>query len=195
MRKIIFVTRNKGKFEDAAKILAEYKIKVIQKIMPIPESQSWSVKEIAIEKANFVKRHLKAPFIVEDSGFYIPSLGGFPASQVNFVLETIGIEGLLTLLKRKDRYCEFRYALVYFEPRLEKPIIFEHKDKGYISNKILDKEIEHSWSPLVKIFIPQGFNRPLADAKVNKKFHENWSKISHIRKFGQWLSKKRDSSG
>lgn len=190
MKEIIFVTGNKGKFEDASKILDEYEIKVTQKILPVPEPRSWNVKEIALEKINFVKKHLDKPFIVDDSGFFIPSLKGFPATQVNFVLQTIGLEGLLQLLKDKDKYCEFRYVLAYWEPGLKEPVIFEHKDKGVISDEVWNRDVKHSWSPLVKIFIPEGFDRPLADEEVNKKFHEKWYKTSHIRKFGEWISKR-----
>lgn len=47
---------------------------------------------------------------------FIHELNGFPRAYVNHALDTIGIEGILKLMKGvANRYCEFRSCLAFYD--------------------------------------------------------------------------------
>jgi len=97
MKEIIFVTSNQGKYSSAKNFLNKYKIKVIQKSLEVPEPRG-PLEEIAIYKARYAFKILKKPLITMDAGFFIHSLRSFPKMFTNFVLDTIGVEGVIKLL-------------------------------------------------------------------------------------------------
>ena len=95
---IYFVTTNKEKIKQASKSLSRFNIELKDVNLEMPESRAEDSKEIAIEKAKIAFDKLKKPVIVEDSGFYIKSLGGFPMTHIKFSLKTLGIFFVLSLV-------------------------------------------------------------------------------------------------
>ena len=75
----------------------------------IKEIQSDSLEEIALEKCRYAFSKIKSPVIVEDDGLFIEKLNGFPGQYSAFVFKTIGIKGILDLL----RTCEDSICLFY----------------------------------------------------------------------------------
>ena len=190
MKKIIFATSNKGKYLSAKNFLKKFKINVIQKNLEIPESRG-SIENIAVQKAQYAYKILKKPVIAMDAGFFVPSLNGFPKMFTNFVLETIGVEGIIKLVNGKNRNCEFREVLCYCDDIRKKPKLFERIVKGKISKKPLGKVKSYHWSKLALIFIPEGERKTMA--KMTKKefmnFRKRVDKNSHWEQFGKFFSK------
>lgn len=80
--------------------------------MDIPEYRDDDVGEIARQKAAHAYGCLKRPLIVDDTGFSIEALNGFPGPYAAYVLRTIGNEGILRLLERAgDRRAYFETAI------------------------------------------------------------------------------------
>ncbi len=131
--------KNKGKVESLKNVLSQYGIEVIQVPLDLPELQTDNLHEIAKEKVLFAYKKIKKPVIALDSGFYIYSLNDFPKTFVNFVLETIGIDGILKLVKNKNRKCEFRNCLAYYNGKIKKPIYFESIVKRRLSQNQREK--------------------------------------------------------
>jgi len=189
MRKIIFITTNRGKYLSAKNVLRKYKIKVVQKKLEIPEPRG-TLEEIAIFKAKYAFKLVREPLITMDAGFFIPSLGGFPKMFVNFVLSTIGLEGILKLLEGKERKCEFREVLCYLESLRKRPKLFKRKVEGEIAKRPLGQLKPYNWSKLHLIFIPEGEKKTLAQM-TKKEFLEFKRKIdknSHWEQFGKFYS-------
>ena len=189
VKKIIFVTSNKGKYNSAKRVLSGFGIKVIQKNIPIPESRG-SIKEIAVQKAKYAYKTFKEPLLVNDSGFFVKSLNGFPMMFTNFVLETIGNEGILKLAKGEARDCEFKEILCYLDGSHKKPKIFERIVKGKLAFKEKGKLSPHHWSKLSLIFIPKGGKKTLGEMtdKEYDNFHKKIENRSHWEKFGKFYS-------
>ena len=190
MKEIIFVTKNGGKFDAAKQILNEFGIKVVQKKMEFNEPRLQDPKDVVKEKIN-QSRFINKPLIVHDGGLFIKSLNNFPGTLANFVLRTIGIEGLLKLLEGKSRKCEFRECIGFWEPGLEEPILFEWSIKGEISNKPKGKFEKWHLSPFSLIFIPEGMEKTLAE--MSEEEYRKWrSSLNsyHFKKLGEWLSKR-----
>ena len=76
MKKIIFVTSNKGKYISAKTYLKKFGISVAQKNLEIPESRG-GVEKIAAEKARYGYRALRTPVIAMDGGFFHSFPQGF----------------------------------------------------------------------------------------------------------------------
>ena len=99
MNEIIFVTHNKGKIATAKKQLQEIDFKVFE--YDLEEPRSDDIKYISKYKVMEAYKLVNKPCISLDSGFWIDELNGFPRAFVNFVLDTIGIEGILKLMEGK----------------------------------------------------------------------------------------------
>jgi len=113
---ISFVTTNKGKIHNAKKALALSGFKVKPVNIEMPESRAEDPRDIALEKAKYAHKILKKPIIVEDSGFFVRALGGFPMTHIKFSLTTLGTDNILKMLKGvKDRHAEWRMTLAYVD--------------------------------------------------------------------------------
>src|SRR3990167_4829261 len=158
---IYFVTTNNGKIQSLKRDFEKHEISIIQKLINLAEPRSSDVQEIAAAKISEAYHLIQKPTIVLDAGFYIPSLNGFPRAFVNFTLETIGLEGILTLVGGKERDCEFRECLAYMDGTQTEPICFTSAIKGFIAEKPKGKMQNHLWSPLALIFVPPNTGRTL----------------------------------
>jgi len=94
--KYCFITSNENKLRQARAILNR---PLNGRGLEIPEIQSLQVKEVIVKKAEEAYRITGEPVLVEDTGLYINSLGGFPGALVKWVLKTIKNEGICNLLR------------------------------------------------------------------------------------------------
>jgi len=73
-----------------------------------------AVAEIAREKVRYAYDQLKIPLIVDDTGFFIDALNGFPGTYAAFVLNSIGNAGILKLMEGiPDRNARFTTGIAY----------------------------------------------------------------------------------
>lgn len=184
MKEIIFVTTNNGKVASAQKELTNIKVLPIEAELNEPRSDD--IKEIAKQKVLQAYSIVNRPCIALDSGFFIEALNGFPRAYVNHMLDTIGIEGILKLLRdEENRECEFRSCLAYYDG--EEMRFFESKSSGVISQEIRGSEYESRWSDLWYLFIPQKFNKTLAEFDESDfKEYNRVKEDSGMKKFGEW---------
>lgn len=190
MKKILFVTSNKGKYSSAKRFLKKSGIRVVQKNIEIPESRG-SLEEIAVQKTKYASKIFKEPLIAMDAGFFVKSLKGFPMMFTNFVLETIGNEGILKLVGGKNRSCEFREVLCYLGGPRKKPKLFKRIVKGKLASKPKGKLKPYHWSKLALIFIPKGDKKTMAEMteKEFALFRKRVDSRSHWEQFGEYYSK------
>ena len=97
------------------------------------ELQSESLSEIAIHGAqeSFKAAGGNQPVITDDSGIFIDDLGGFPGPYSSYVYHTIGLSGILTLLRDSDSHrAYFRTAIAYCSE--DETVAFEGSIRGTI---------------------------------------------------------------
>jgi XTP/dITP diphosphohydrolase len=188
--KIYFATGNQNKIKEANIILQDLKnknISIEQIKLPYPELQG-TLEEVSEFGAKYVYDIIKKPIIVEDSGFFVNSLNGFPSTYSKFVQETIGNKGILKLLEDKndeenDRSAYFKTVIGYCDENGVK--LFSGIVEGKVSNEIKSKGYGFAYD---SIFIPDGENRTFAEMKTEEK-----SNISHRKKafeeFKKFLNK------
>lgn len=108
--------------------------------LDIPEFRHDDVGIIAKEKARFAFEKLKIPLIVDDTAFSIDALNGFPGPYAAYVLDTIGMEGILRLLEGiDDRNSHFETAIAFawengieiFRGRLDGLVVEPRSEGGF----------------------------------------------------------------
>jgi XTP/dITP diphosphohydrolase len=185
--KIEFVTTNRIKvesLEDALKRLNVLDVVIVQNKLELPEPRSDEIRTIAKEKSKYAQSVINGPFVVEDAGFFIQSLNGFPKAFVNFALETIGIEGILRLVEGKSRLCEFRQCLAYTNPSQYPELqYFESVSLGTLS----DKPRGESKRALHRIFIPNNYEKTLAEMTAEEREQRTRASNGHYMQFAEWL--------
>jgi XTP/dITP diphosphohydrolase len=125
--RLAVVTGNPYKAEEMAAFL-EGTVEIEHVPLDCPEYRDDEVGPIAREKARFAYDALCRPLIVDDTGFFVHALRGFPGPYAAYVLRTLGNEGILQLLGgTTDRSGYFVTAIAYadadgirvFEGRLD----------------------------------------------------------------------------
>ncbi|KAF1078969.1 RdgB/HAM1 family non-canonical purine NTP pyrophosphatase [Methanogenium sp. MK-MG] len=107
------VTSNENKVKEVAAFFAGV-AEVAHIFLEIPEYRDNDVGVIAEEKARYAWNALHCPLIVDDTGFFVSALNGFPGPYAAYVLDTIGMEGILRLLEgAEDRSAYFETAIAY----------------------------------------------------------------------------------
>lgn len=177
---LYFVSSNLNKFREIEPILRQYGI-VSQLIeMSIQEIQSESVHRIAESKSNYAFQHLLKPVLIEDDGFYISSLNGFPGQYSSFVYKTLGNQGIMKLMLNKvNRRAYFLSVIAYNDGHTLK--MFSGKTQGMLS-KVVD---EGGWG-FDPIFLPKNTNKTYAElSRLSRKSFYSHRRKS-IEKFSKW---------
>jgi XTP/dITP diphosphohydrolase len=111
------VTSNAGKAAEVAAFFGGI-LEVDHVALEVPEHRSDDIAEIAREKARYAYDHLNCPLIVDDTGFFIDALNGFPGPYAAYVLNTIGSAGILKLMVDiPDRDARFTTGIAYADER------------------------------------------------------------------------------
>jgi XTP/dITP diphosphohydrolase len=185
MKKITYVTGNWAKIASAKQALEPLGYEVDNIKMETPEIQADDVSDVAKYSAKWAAEELKRPVLKNDSGLYVNSLKGFPGVYTHYVQDTIGEDGLLTLMKDiKDRSAYFKEAIAYCEPNKE-PIVFEGITKGTIAIK---KSGTYGWS-WDFVFIPDGEEKTLGCFPDEERW-QFWS-LDSYKKLVEYLEKNK----
>jgi len=82
--------------------------------LDLPEIRDEDVGAVAREKAKTAWEMVGRPLIVDDTGFFITALNGFPGATAAYVMKTIGNPGILKLMEDQvDRSAYFETAIAY----------------------------------------------------------------------------------
>jgi XTP/dITP diphosphohydrolase len=170
--RIAYVTNNPHKAREGSFILRELGVEVEVVQASIPEIQSDDVVEIAKFRAKEAYRLLKRPVIVEDAGLFIDALNGFPGPYSSYVFKTIGINGVLKLMRgEKRRAATFKSVAVFYDGREMRAFV------GQVRGRISFKPKGSSWG-FDPIFEPKGL-KGLTYAQL---LPEVKNRVSHRRK-------------
>jgi len=187
-RVIFFATGNIHKFDEARKVLAEYKIAVGMLKVKALEIQSDSLEEIAKRSVLDASKRCNLPLIVEDAGLFIDVLNGFPGPYAAYAYRTIGNKGLLKLMENvENRKARFHSVIAYYSAESKSPICFKGEAPGEITKE--ERQGEHKagfgFDP---IFKPAKSKRTFAEmTTIEKNKHSH--RAQALRKFAEWYKK------
>jgi XTP/dITP diphosphohydrolase len=107
------VTGNAHKAREVAAFFQGF-LEVEHVPLDCPELKHDDVGEIALGKAAYAFGQIRRPLIVDDTGFSIRALGGFPGPYAAYVLTTLGNGGILKLMEGiSDRAAFFETAIAH----------------------------------------------------------------------------------
>lgn len=178
---LTYITGNEGKLKTAQTFLQKYQIEIAGTKLPIQEIQSESIEEISKHKAEQAYELIKEPLFVNDTGWYIESLNGFPGPFMAYINKWLQPEDLLALMNRyTNRSIVMKQVITYKDETITKT--FEHDSKGIIlpelrgdTGNMVDKIISLSENGL-----------SLAQEKDNGNYEFDFEK-QLWNEFGEWL--------
>ena len=164
--KITYVTGNWAKIAQAKEFLVPYGIEIDNVKMDTVEIQADSVEEVAAYSAKWASEKLKCNVLKNDTGIMIDALNGFPAAYTHYVQDTIGMDGVLKLMKGvENRKARFIQALAFCEYGKE-PVVFKSVTEGSIAKRQSGK---YGWA-WDFIFIPKGQTKTFGKFPDSKRF-------------------------
>lgn len=195
MQTIYLVTGNSGKVASLQRKLEKYDINVEQKKMDLFEIQANTLEEVSIDKAKQAFKILNKPLVVDDSGFFINDLNGFPGVYTKYILESIGVNGIMDIMSNKEnRKCFFESVVTFIDINGKVTVFKGDIEEGFISNEIDTQERTEAWSELWKIFIPSGYDKTLSqftpEERKERSFKKNGS--TAFKKFADWIGKNEE---
>jgi XTP/dITP diphosphohydrolase len=184
-RAIFFATNNINKFNEARRVLGEFKIAVGMIRAKSLEIQSDSLEEVAKASVMDAFRRCNLPIVVEDSGLFVDALKGFPGPYAAYVYRTLGNRGLLKLMENVgERKARFESVVAYFSGEVGEPVCFAGAVAGSIALSERRKNVETGFG-FDPIFIPSGHRRTFAEMSVEEK-NQDSHRADAFRKFGEW---------
>lgn len=190
-----FITSNKGKILSLQKYLQNFNcvIEVKQKTIELPEIQADSVLDVSRAKAKLAFEKLRHPLIVEDGGFCIEALNNFPGVYTRYILDTIGVEGVLKLMEgEENRKCNFISTATFVDDNGNIKSFTTKGHGGRISETKDETICPHAWSSLWNIYEVPKFGKTLSaltqDELYNYK-NDSENDKSSLELFAQWYSK------
>jgi XTP/dITP diphosphohydrolase len=153
---VAFVTSNPHKVEEVRRILAPFGVRVRQIERALPEPQADRLEEVVRAKLGAVPPR-RGWVVVEDSGIFVPALGGFPGVYSSYALRTIGLEGMLRLLRGRPPAAYYRSVA---GARRGPEVLFA---MGTVHGTIAPAPRGHGGFGYDPIFIPRGEARTFAE--------------------------------
>ena len=182
---VYFVSSNKNKYQEIKSILKNFGIKVGFLNMNLEEIQSDSLEKIAYHKVKIAFAKCKKPVIIEDDGFFIDYLNGFPGPFSSYVFKTIGNDGILRLIVKSNRKARFQSLIAYCDKNTSVKI-FKAKVFGRVSIRKHGK----GWG-YDPIFIPSGTNKTYAQLSSKNELSHRYKAL---KKFANWFVDRQKST-
>lgn len=192
MRKINFITSNKGKIKTLNDTIAKNHADIIVKCvnLDIIEPQADNVKEVSLIKAQAAFKILNEPVVVEDGGFEVEALNGFPGVYTKFMLTTIGVDGLLDLMKNKtNRKAKFVSCTTYIDQNGQAHQFERTGGEGLITQEKSKNKSEIAWSDIWYVFYEENLGKTFADCSEKEimDYYSQPTQKSSLVKFAEWL--------
>ena len=183
---LTFVTGNAGKVEELRALLDPLGIAVVPDDRGYPEIQHDELAGVAEAGAGYLlATGLEPPFLLEDSGLFVSALKGFPGVYSRHALDTIGVQGILDLLRDvelESRTAAFRTHLLYVDEGRGL-----HRFEGTCKGRIAERPAGDGGFGFDPVFIPDGHERTFAELGTEAK-----NGLSHrgqaTRAFAAWLA-------
>jgi len=169
MVRVYLVTSNRHKLNEITKILNEFDINVEPLNLRKLEIQEKDVSRVVEAAARFLSNCTDLrPLLIEDSGLYIEYLKGFPGAFSKYVYETIGLEGVLKLMKNTSNRSAFfktAAACVCRTGSRDEIIVRE----GIVNGKIAEEIRGSRGFGYDPIFVPEGYDRTFGEMMEEEK--------------------------
>ena len=148
---VYLVTTNKRKYEEYKEVIEAQGVTLKQYEAELIEPQTTDEMYIIEHKLKQAKIILPGKrVLVDDRGFNVPALNGFPGPMLKLVLKSVGVDGFVSLMRDKqDRRAEFVTSLGYFDGRDDS--FFQTKEEGFLVESPRGDNLR-GWNELLYIY-------------------------------------------
>lgn len=101
-RRLVVVTTSAGKVREFRAALRGLPVDLHPVRRQYHEIQADTLEEVASFGVQELAAEIKGDFFVEDSGLFIESARGFPGVYSAYAMKTVGVEGILRLMRGTD---------------------------------------------------------------------------------------------
>lgn len=160
---VYFVTSSNKKFTSLRQLLAPIGVDLHKLEYDFDEGRDLDIRRIAEAKLLQAKRAFpEKKLIVDDRGFFIPALKGFPGPFVKLVLDSFSHQGIIKLMRGEaDRRAIFSFAIGYFDGQSDHILIAN--EEGFIVDSSRGDNL-HGWTELLYVYGHPSFpGRSLAE--------------------------------
>jgi XTP/dITP diphosphohydrolase len=163
-RRLTIVTHNPGKVREFQAGLSHRGIELHHLNRTYHELQADTLEEVASFGLQDLAAEVEGDFCLEDSGLFIDALHGFPGVYSAYVYRTVGLNGLLKLLKGvEDRRASFASVIaVSWEGET-------HLFRGEVAGQIARAPRGTEGFGYDPIFIPDGERSTFAQMSLTEK--------------------------
>lgn len=192
MYKINFITSNQGKIKSLEQSLKLRNADALVNAqnLDIVEPQFDTVQEVSKFKALKAFEILKEPVLVEDGGFSVFALKGFPGVYTKYVLKTLGADGILKLMQGVENRAAKFVSVASFVNEKGELVQFEREGGEFdISKEKVDIQSPFAWSELWKIIYLKEYNKNLCELSEQEvaDFYTRAGTNGSIQKFVKWF--------
>ena len=188
---LTYVTGNYGKYVSVKERAELENIKIDYFNHDLKEPEINDIELISKAKVLEAYKILNKPCFVADTGFYIedyPNNPGYPGAFVKRSGISTNIEELLEIMKNiKNRNCKFIDCLTYYDGN--EFHTFYGVSNGKLSKEIKGESLKRAKSNLWLVFIPEGYNKTLAEMTDEERLNRN-NYTSATEKFLIWYKEK-----
>ncbi|HEV8594615.1 MAG TPA: XTP/dITP diphosphatase [Thermoplasmata archaeon] len=158
------MTTNAGKYREVAALLAGHGIEVEHFELLLPEVQADTMEDVVAYSMKVLAEEAEFDFLVDDSGFFVDALKGFPGVYSSYVFRTIGLAGILSLLEVVDKR-QARFQTVMGLRIDGETQMFRGECRGTVTREPRGTG-GFGFDP---IFVPDGHERTFAEMTVEEK--------------------------
>jgi XTP/dITP diphosphohydrolase len=160
---IAVITSNAGKYREFAVALGAAGLRVRRVAAPYPEIQAETLEEVLEHSRGHLDRRVRGDYLADDSGLFIDALAGFPGVYSAHAFRTIGIGGVLRLLRGRPRAARF-------ECRVLVRLGGKHRMlSGTCRGRVAPRPRGRAGFGFDPIFIPEGASRTFAEMSPEEK--------------------------
>lgn len=156
IKTISFVTTNNHKFDVLKNALAKYELDLVQEKIDTPEIQDVDLVKIVEFSASWAANKLGKPVLVNDFGYFITGLNGFPGPFSKQVINWFEIEDFARLFSGlEDRSIVVKWAYAVCSPG-NKPVSIVFQRGGKLAEK---PGFRGDYNEMQQFFIPEGYDK------------------------------------
>lgn len=192
MRKLTYVTHDYNKYLSLKEKLDEKGISIDYYNYELTDPNINDVSVISRHKAEEAFDRVKSPVIVCNAGFYIegyPGECGYPGAFIKRSLINSNIDSLLRNMEStNNRNCYFVNCLTFYDGKDYHQ--FYELIRGVLSTKIRGTKLKKVKPNLWHVFIPEGYNKTLAEMSDAERKILQDERVNAIEHFSDWYNLK-----
>lgn len=163
-RKLTIVTHNPGKVREFQAGLARHNVELHHLNRTYHELQADTLEEVASFGLQELASEVEGDFCLEDSGLFVDAVRGFPGVYSAYVYKSVGLDGVLKLLKGvEDRRARFASVIAMSSGGET------HLFRGDVLGQIARAPRGTGGFGYDPVFVPDGEKRTFAQMSVGEK--------------------------